>query len=619
MANKYRNIFFMRLILFFSIVLVVTFSAVLVFNSQYINQKGINQMDADALMMIMESDSFLQEKLNTTKRMISSLYNINTFQRIPEDMLIPPKDFSAEQSTYLNTLNEYLQLGISNDPDILTIGVYTNATNKVKLITNDATMPNIQQNQISLRISQYQDTMAKFGPSLLPVIRDTSYSNNRFILPTISPIKSIGMSETIGYLLIDFSLTRIDSYVEQYQHTYTNGRMYIVSSQGIILYDSRREDTGNTISPEIISLDAIPLSSVTKNNMYVRSTYNAKTDLYFITATPIQDVKSDLMAQKLPIFFLVLGLSLLGVAATSLYVKRYSKRISLLTKAMDKICNGELSTRIMPDNFNDEITMLSDNFNEMCNMLEIYIQEVYVAELHREKNKLARLDAELKERNAQLYALQTQINPHFLYNSLESMRMMALAKGQREIAQMANILSDLFRYSVKSDFVITVEEEIHNCELYLSLVKLRFPGIIDVKLEIDKDTLQYSIASQVLQPLVENFVNHGLQHNQNNVIAIQIRQATHKSSNILIIQVSDNGRGIEHQKLCELNTSLKAKQGIVSRQVGLANVNQRIRMLFGESWGVQLKSTLGKGTTAIVKMPAMNKEEVAIYVQSLDS
>jgi two-component system sensor histidine kinase YesM len=317
----------------------------------------------------------------------------------------------------------------------------------------------------------------------------------------------------------------------------------------------------------------------------------------------------------LPIYAAIAALLAMGMLATALYVKRYSRRISALSNAMGRAREGVLDQRIPPDDCRDEISMLAESFNEMCEMLEVYIEEVYVSEIKSKKSALARMDAEIRQRNARLYALQTQINPHFLYNSLESIRMRALSKGERELAQMANILSDLFRNSLKSDFVISVEDEMENCRLYAKLALLRFPDSLEIELDADGSTLCLAIPSLVLQPLVENSVNHGLRSDgRKNRITVSSRREREQGGEVLVVRVSDNGRGIEGEKLAEYRAALEEKQeqsqSIMSRRIGLANVNQRIRMLFGESWGLGIESDLGAGTIVTMRAPAVDRRKL---------
>lgn len=619
MAGRRLSIFFMRLILFFSVVLLLSFTAVLIYNSEYIDQKGINQMDAEALAVVMEAQSFFEDKIGAVKHMIAMLYNTDAYQRIPSGMSAPPATFSSQELMYSAAVDEYLQLGQSSDPDIVSIGLYTSATEKAVMLASGVTRPGAHQAQFRRRIEEYGDLISEYGPTPIMAEEDDSYVYTRFVLPTLSKIKSHGMARTLGYLSVDFTLSRMDARVSQYAQRYPGGRLYVTDKNGAVLYDSKRLSLGGRLNLSGGATDETALYFQVRGEEYLRVVESTQLGLNIALSTPMDSVRAGLQAQKMPIILGVLALLILGVLATGLYVKRYSRRILTLSRAMERVRGGALDVRIPPDGNRDEISMLFEGFNQMCDMLSAYIDEVYVTQIRQKQSEVLRLDAELKQRSARLYALQTQISPHFLYNSLESIRMRALSRGERDIARMANILSDLLRNSLRSDFVVSVAEEAENCDLYIRLVKLRHPEGLEVEVRLEEETLNLAIASQVLQPLVENAINHASPPNDGiSRILVSARCEAGPRGRELALRVSDNGPGIEADKLLALQSMLSERRDIQSRQIGLANVNQRVRLLFGDDWGLSIYNAGDMGAVAEIRVPAMSKREVEERVQGID-
>ncbi|MGI6152781.1 MAG: sensor histidine kinase [Christensenellaceae bacterium] len=213
----------------------------------------------------------------------------------------------------------------------------------------------------------------------------------------------------------------------------------------------------------------------------------------------------------------------------------------------------------------------------------------------------------LLKQQAELSNLQSQINPHFLYNTLEAIRGKALIEDVDDIAEMAEALATLFRYSIsrKGDLV-TVEEELNNLESYIFIQQYRFNNKFDVAFHTESDELLHTpIPRMSVQPLVENAIYHGLETKVGKgSVAIHLSGTQSR----VILSVKDNGTGIPEQKLIQLNRLLsegKFPQEVGSNEMGIAllNVNKRLKMYFGEIYGIRLFSTYGIGTEVVMEIP----------------
>lgn len=197
-----------------------------------------------------------------------------------------------------------------------------------------------------------------------------------------------------------------------------------------------------------------------------------------------------------------------------------------------------------------------------------------------------------------MLALQNQVNPHFLYNTLEAIRMKAVSNEDRETAKMLYNLSVLYRNMVKGSTFITIKQEIDQCKLYLDLFKFRYEGKIDYYIDIEEKFLKNEIIKFSIQPIIENFVIHGVDlYNDNNFISIR----SCKEDNDLIITIEDNGIGMDEEKIKEINRKMQNIEHTDS--IGLLNVHERIRLTYGDKYGLIIRNKKTKGTIIDIKIP----------------
>lgn len=216
----------------------------------------------------------------------------------------------------------------------------------------------------------------------------------------------------------------------------------------------------------------------------------------------------------------------------------------------------------------------------------------------------------LRQKEAELNSLQNQINPHFLYNTLESIRGAALYHGISEIAAMSKALSLLFRYSISERVLVTIKEELQHLENYISIQNFRYENRFELQYNIPPELMNYKVLKLTLQPLIENSIKHGLEMKLGKgTISIEVLVL---DSNIKII-ISDDGLGIPPKKLEELNRSLAndkyqaTMEGEHSRTgIGVINVNSRIKLYFGDQYGLKFREALA-GTIVEITLPAVRE------------
>ena len=245
------------------------------------------------------------------------------------------------------------------------------------------------------------------------------------------------------------------------------------------------------------------------------------------------------------------------------------------------------------------------------------IQAFLIRESREEKSSAPWTEEDVERLNqlrirSDLSALQYQINPHFLYNTLDNIRSQALIHGQKDIAMMTEKLSRFFRYAISNrENLVRLEEETAHIDDYYYIQKQRFGDRFDMKILMEDAALgQCYVPKLVLQPLVENAIVHGLERSKNGgIVTIHIIRVSDK----IVIEIADNGVGMQESTLNSLNERLRSGQYRLpthrGRGTGIAvqNVNARIRLTFGEEFGIHYRSLEGEGTRAVVTLPYVDQ------------
>lgn len=290
-------------------------------------------------------------------------------------------------------------------------------------------------------------------------------------------------------------------------------------------------------------------------------------------------------------------LIVIAVGAVGFYLVAISiaQPVRRLVRTMKRVGGGDFSAVYKPES-HDEIGMLCNEFDRMvADMLEL-LERTYVSE---SKQK----ELELAEKSAQLDALQMQVNPHFLYNTLDMIRWECMYEngGESPASDMIEKFCTLLRMTIKGDNQKeTVAESLLHAQTYLEVVNFRHTHKIEFETDLNFDPKCYQIPCLSLQPILENAIRHGFsgENTENRCI----RMIGRLDQNDLKLTIEDNGAGMTLEQLEELRTHLESFQG--KDNIGLRNVNQRCRLCYGEQYGIQIDSRLSEGTKVILTIPA---------------
>lgn len=278
------------------------------------------------------------------------------------------------------------------------------------------------------------------------------------------------------------------------------------------------------------------------------------------------------------------------------YSKKTNKPIKDLKIAMERIQKGDLDTRVQVGT-NDEIGFLANGLNQMTLELQNHIQKVYIAEI--------------RQREAEIEALKTQIEPHYLYNTLDVIRMTAITKDDQETAEMIDGLSGQLKYLIGgARDMVTLQAELDSVRNYFKIIKIRYENRFSLEVDVPEELLELKVPQLILQPVVENAVKHGLKPKEEGegVVAIQGM----KSEDRLEITVMDNGIGMTEEKMADVQQLLDSQDTVKHAKskrasIGLKNVYDRIKLIFGDAYSMEISSFEGIGTIVKYKLPVIEE------------
>ena len=291
---------------------------------------------------------------------------------------------------------------------------------------------------------------------------------------------------------------------------------------------------------------------------------------------------------------IIMGAMILAIMVIVLFVSQWmTKPVEEMSSTITRIKDGETQLRVQPVGWSQELTTLGTEFNEMLDRMQVMAQE--------------ELQHKMLVERTEYKMLQAQINPHFLYNTLDTMSGIANAQNCPMVSGMCHSLSAIFRYSLNmTDELSTVQNEMAHVRNYLYVMDVRNGSTIAYDYQIDSDTLADQMPRICIQPVVENALTHGLRNVRRKDKKLLIR-SEHVNEN-LVITIQDNGAGMDAEsmnRLLDQNDMKRVESGI---SIGILNVNARLKRLFGEKYGLHIESTAGEGTTVTITVPAVSTE-----------
>jgi two-component system, sensor histidine kinase YesM len=425
--------------------------------------------------------------------------------------------------------------------------------------------------------------------------------------PVISLVRRLYNPDTllpVGMLIIDINFRRIEE-ISNKVTVSRNGYFFILDAKGHYVYHPDYTKLGKKVEfSQLTQLQNNESSTqILKNDRkdFVTYTYSPNIDWSFFTAVPYKDLTGGIIQIGRTIVLTIIISLMIAYTVGFGFATSLIRPIRRLQQFMKEVEIGNLSCRV-PVESNDEIGQLSAGFNHTVEKLSDLLEEVYVS-------KLKETEMSLKQKEIEIKMLQSQMNPHFLYNSLETIRGMALEEGQENIAIMSYSLAKLLRYNLKNDSsTVSLGEEIRFCRTYLQIQKFRFEDRFEYEIDIPEWAMELQVVKFSLQPLVENCFVHAYGRSFQK-FRITLSVVSHSESSFTI-RIEDTGAGIPNHILEELTRKLEQKTtNSDGKHIGLLNVQQRIHYVFGADFGLSVRSQLGAGTVVEMQLPMRENTE----------
>lgn len=467
-------------------------------------------------------------------------------------------DFDFIQSDFYRTMPEVLNLTIRSDESIFESADKTIAfsiKHKIEGYRDEIVII------VHLDVSQLTRYLGE---------NKTDLSNEVMLLQTNGAF-ILGTDELLGQ-----SITQQDSILQSTEEKMGINRIVLGKDAYILSYDT---------------LNAVPWCIVNMQNE--------------------DELLTNINAMKNYVIILV-GLSIaVCIVASVLLSTLITKPLTLLQKTISHVSEGDYDIEC-DYTYDNEIGALSRNFNLMLKEIKSLIERLQntIAQLKKEKDKVKH-EQNLK-RKAEIKALQSQINPHFLYNTLGSISWLADAKDAPEIAEIASALGDFYRIGLsKGKDIITVGDELEHVRHYLQIQKIRFNESLTYSFDVDERIKPYAINKLVLQPLVENAIIHG-ENPLTRTCTIIVRAVLLEDDHLIQLTVSDEGGGIEDDRLEKINRRLADihLEADRSHGYGIFNINERLQLTFGSNYGLTLQNADETGARAVITIPVTDMEEL---------
>lgn len=539
----------------------------------------MNEVEANADKMEMRLKSIIKRVIN-----ISDLIYIN------QDL----KTFLAGQyDSPLEVYNAYNQYPVFDD--YLT---YYEEIEKIQFFMKKDIITDshfIYANKVIQNQHWYQNALMKRGRLTWLYMQD-HWTSKKYLALTRTVFDH--ENQPLGVLVIYISPDILKSVVEgvSYNTFITLDNKRIVYNQNIALlgrhanfYQNRNADIGNYVMDKTINEETVKI-----NVHSFRPEKSLDNTIQIATQVPIDGIIHEPNTIFTRGFLISLGALSISLILIGFFTNSFHKRIQQLRRAMFQVAKGNFHiTQEMKGH--DEIKDVYKDLQTTSESVQKIIDEVYIHKIKEETWKRKQKEMDFK-------MLASQINPHFLYNTLEMIRMKAILNKDPEVAKVIKMLSKMMRSSLKrTDQSIPLSEEVALIENYLEIQKLRFGEHLSYKMEIDENILSYKITPLLIQPLVENAIIHGLEMKEEpGMLRIRIQE----DGDDILVEVNDNGVGMSLEKLNELNNRMKDQDYQSNgNSIGLHNVHQRISLLYGDKYGIRMDSVEGSGTTMSMNLP----------------
>ena len=432
-----------------------------------------------------------------------------------------------------------------------------------------------------------------------PIHKTTVNLVEHYVVSMVSPIWNIVQEEPVAVIYLDLDFDKLTN--QWYASVNLNQNYsFMILSEKQLLFDSEKSQEKENYQ-RLIKESRNMTESGKKDQIVkvhgkvcvISVEKNEDTGWYLMQYKPVSKLAERILNNTSALLLVLIGVIFITVTGSYVLAKNVSRPVKELSQFMGRVADvpeeeKEIALFSKRDTEStEEILQMIDSYNAMAKRINDNIIKDYIYKLN--------------QKQAELKMLQFQINPHFLYNALNTISSIAQLQDVEYIPEIASGLSDMFRYNIDGREIVTLREEITQTENYMGIQKIRFPERFLVEICVDEDLMDCKVLKFILQPIVENSYKYGFaEKRKKNVLCI--RGYREKEDDIIII-IEDNGAGIEAEKVSKINEALAGDKGFeASAGIGLRNVNARIKNYYGEDCGIWLESDCGKFTRVYLKI-----------------
>lgn len=594
--NFFKNNLFMKIILFFSVITIVTIIFFSYFMFKVMSEASV-QRQLDIQKSAVESVSnYISRKYDSVHSMVREIYRdadlaLNTayFLEHPyQDYVSHRLDRSYNENTDTVT---YFRNKVDYDSDIRSLMLYSVEQQQLYVFNSYMQFKIIPTNLARSFIPDVMSQQDGAGLSTSNIwVRQALELKDTPMYSVRVPINNTQLLRNIGQLVVYFDTEKIRNSLAPYQEE-VKGSILVLTADGSVLFDSSGTYRGGKY-PYFEQLNTLYDNGMLGEDLIATKLTQSQGGFTVLSTVPKVELAKTYQGLRNTIVIVSLICILFAILIPSLFISNFAKRMYNIIRFTRKVKDGDFTNRIA-DTREDELGQIAKSFNDMLDELNVYIERVF--------------KAEIKQQQTELVALQARVNPHFLYNTLEVIRMRAISQGAKDVAEMIYSLSVLFKSMVQQKKIYTLKDELEACRLYLELFRIRYKDRFHYEIQADPAIYSRSVVKLSLQPIVENYIVHGIQTDRDdNRLIIEARE----EENILTVTVKDNGKGIHPEKLAEIREELERKEES-DQMFGLRSVHSRLRFLYGSAFGIEIESLPEEGTTIIVRYPNREGMEAA--------
>ena len=595
-TNLKKLIFITNLILFIPFIIVINLLL-----TNYIHtkkQEAITMIHQELAMIDKSFASYCNDIMELTKQPYYDMSSkILDFSSPAFGGLLVPDDPQSVYSSYTDDkmVNNVFQKMLATKNRIYAILIYNTEGEGRSFLKANSMLTSYKPSQdewfrqsIALKGTPYVSGIFKFDNIALNI------GTGDYVFSISRALRDINTTKILGVVSVCSSVDVFEDFLED---THTGERYFVLDRDGNVVYDTNPKYIGTSATDAFFDVphlaDALASSTVYSHfedsSLFVR--HSIIDGFTIVKSVPDRVLFRNTQFTNGMFLLVELLFFALTFLMTFLTAGSISRPLRHLTKTIEEMQDGDMSVRIVPGGTSEVVT-LSNAFNNMLNRLDYLVNTVHINEL--------------KQKESELTLLHSQIAPHFLYNSLESIRMMAEINDDEQTAAMTLLLSKLLHYSINYRLkVVTVQEEIDYLKSYIELYNYRSPEHLTLKTDIPPQLMEFKILRLLFQPIVENSIFHGFGNNDNKCI---IHIAARSSGRCVEFRISDNGAGMDEKQVARLNLAISSDEVSTassgrSNGIGLKNIYDRLRLFFGDDCAMSVKSSPGQGTTVLLWLP----------------